>query len=158
MAKHLCGVATDISLRSAATFSLPPDSSSSSSTSTSSLLPSAINSNCNIIKSNCRSGNGSSSSRHSNGKDNSNSNSVGKGDGEVLSSQLRGVAIATCCHHACTWRDYVGASFLNSLPSNFLPSNSQAVGESSEGDSVMPTVHTLGLTGAEFDVLKQWSG
>ena len=106
VAKHLCGVATDISLRSAATFSLLPSSPSSTS--------------------------GDSGSSSSSG-------------GGILSSQLRGVAIATCCHHACIWNDYVGASALNSPTT---ASTSQKRGE----------LTCMGLTGTEFDVLKQWSG
>ena len=99
LAKHLCGLATDISLRSAATFTVPPSSTSSSSAA------------------------GPSTER-----------ALGEGgsrEGGVLSSQLGGVAIATCCHHACSWEDYVGATFLKT-----------------EG----------GVTAAEFEVLRQWSG
>jgi Methyltransferase TRM13 len=29
-----------------------------------------------------------------------------------LDSRVKGVAIATCCHHACVWGDYTGAHWL----------------------------------------------
>lgn len=35
-------------------------------------------------------------------------------------SRAGGVAIATCCHHACSWRDYVGQEFLLELVSGGL--------------------------------------
>lgn len=41
-----------------------------------------------------------------------------------------GVSIATCCHHACNWTDYLGREWLDSL----------------------------GFTAAEFSVMKSWSG
>lgn len=31
------------------------------------------------------------------------------------SGRVGGVAIATCCHHACVWRDYTGREFLLGL-------------------------------------------
>lgn len=79
IAKHLCGLATDISLRSLQSFS---------------------------------------------GKSVSQNNSDQK-----LSKNAHGVALATCCHHACSWEDYTGASWLRSQ----------------------------GVTSQEFDVLKVWS-
>lgn len=39
----------------------------------------------------------------------------GGGDGGSCSpaaTRVGGVAIATCCHHACNWRDYAGRDFL----------------------------------------------
>lgn len=42
-----------------------------------------------------------------------------------------GVGIATCCHHACSWDDYAGADWLS---------------------------RCHGVTSAEFDVMKHWSG
>jgi hypothetical protein len=77
MAKHLCGVATDLALRSLETF-IDHD------------------------------------------KDSNN----------ILDSKVKGVSIATCCHHACVWRDYTGANWLL----------------------------TRGFTSAEFDIMKLWSG
>ena len=56
MSKHLCGVATDLSLR-AIVNTLPPV------------------------------------------------------DGVVMSPHFQGLAIALCCHHVCTWQDYVNADF-----------------------------------------------
>jgi tRNA:m4X modification enzyme len=43
----------------------------------------------------------------------------------------RGVGIATCCHHACSWDDYAGADWLSQCH---------------------------GFTSAEFEVMKHWSG
>lgn len=83
-AKHLCGLATDISIRSAACFSDVSDGG-----------------------------------LHVAGEDDSTS-----------APKLRGMAIATCCHHACSWSDYAGADwFLNN-----------------------------GFTAAEFHLMKSWSG
>jgi tRNA:m4X modification enzyme len=70
VAKHLCGVATDLALRSLAGFK---------TTSAQSLL---------------------------------------------------GVSIATCCHHACIWKDYCGADWLLER----------------------------GFTSQDFEVMKHWSG
>ena len=77
IAKHLCGLATDISLRSLQTFS------------------------CNSEKNN----------------------------DEKLTKQAHGVAIATCCHHACSWADYTGAEWMTSV----------------------------GFTSQEFNMMKVWS-
>jgi hypothetical protein len=121
VAKHLCGVATDISLRSAATFQLPP-----------SPLPqdtSAAAAGAAGASTLCPGSHTSDSDSDSNKPYSSSGSDVKSSSG--LSAQLKGVAIATCCHHACVWQDYVGASFLNS-----------------QG----------GITATEFDVLKQWSG
>ncbi|CAN0531832.1 unnamed protein product, partial [Ectocarpus sp. 12 AP-2014] len=30
----------------------------------------------------------------------------------AATTRVGGVAIATCCHHVCNWRDYVGRDFL----------------------------------------------
>ncbi|CAN0356494.1 unnamed protein product, partial [Hapterophycus canaliculatus] len=43
--------------------------------------------------------------------------SDGYGGADVCShstsaTRVGGVAIATCCHHACNWRDYAGRDFL----------------------------------------------
>ena len=48
----------------------------------------------------------------------------------VLSDAVRGVAIATCCHHACAWKDYVATEWLVSQ----------------------------GFTSAEFELMTHWSG
>lgn len=32
--------------------------------------------------------------------------------------RVGGVAIATCCHHVCNWRDYTGRGFLKRLVCN----------------------------------------
>jgi len=89
MAKHLCGAATDLALRSLNAF----------------VAPSADG------------GDGSGSSS-------------GAGGGAVLAARARGLAIATCCHHACNWRDYLGREWLAAQ----------------------------GVSPAEFDVMKIWSG
>jgi hypothetical protein len=81
MAKHLCGAATDLALRSLNAF----------------VAPSADD---------------------------------GAGGGAVLAARARGLAIATCCHHACNWRDYLGREWLAAQ----------------------------GVSPAEFDVMKIWSG
>lgn len=44
---------------------------------------------------------------------------------------FKGLAIATCCHHACSWADYTGVQWLCS---------------------------EQGFTETEFSVMKQWSG
>jgi len=84
MAKHLCGVATDLALRSLETF---------------------IDNDNDI-------------------------NKVLDSKVKVLDSKVKGVSIATCCHHACVWSDYTGANWLL----------------------------TQGLTSAEFNIMKLWSG
>jgi tRNA:m4X modification enzyme len=48
-----------------------------------------------------------------------------------LSELARGLAIATCCHHACVWEDYVGREWLEA-EENF--------------------------TKAEFNIMKLWCG
>ena len=78
VAKHLCGCATDMTLRSMS----------------------------NLIRS-------------------SKENSV-----DSPRNIARGIAIATCCHHACNWNDYVGKSFL--IAQGFSPE--------------------------EFNVMRSWSG
>ena len=30
----------------------------------------------------------------------------------ALDNRAKGVAIATCCHHACVWGDYTGSDWL----------------------------------------------
>ena len=81
IAKHLCGLATDISLRSLQTFSK---------------------------KDSCD-------------KD--------KQVDEKITENAHGVAIATCCHHACSWADYTGAEWLQAR----------------------------GISSQEFDLMKVWS-
>jgi tRNA:m4X modification enzyme len=49
----------------------------------------------------------------------------------TLSPQARGLAIATCCHHACIWEDYVGQDWLRTAG---------------------------GFSKAEFNVMKIWCG
>ncbi|CAM9902137.1 unnamed protein product, partial [Choristocarpus tenellus] len=39
-----------------------------------------------------------------------------EGEGRVR-GKIGGVAIATCCHHRCMWEDYVGRDFLSNLVS-----------------------------------------
>lgn len=34
------------------------------------------------------------------------------GSRSTSAKRVGGVAIATCCHHACNWRDYAGRDFL----------------------------------------------
>lgn len=65
MSKHLCGVATDLSLRAV----------------TQTLLPRP-------------------------GFD------AGSSDSVSASPDFRGLAVALCCHHVCTWADYVNPAFL----------------------------------------------
>ena len=48
-----------------------------------------------------------------------------------ISPNFHGLAIATCCHHACAWKDYPGADWLSKRH---------------------------GFTSAEFDIIKHWSG
>ncbi|CBJ31916.1 conserved unknown protein [Ectocarpus siliculosus] len=75
VAKHLCGVATDLALR--AMLTLPPRPES---------------------------------------RDADDGGHVGNGDPTAApaaaTTRVGGVAIATCCHHVCNWRDYVGRDFL----------------------------------------------
>lgn len=60
------------------------------------------------------------------------SNDTGRGgNSEHVNHSFRGAAIATCCHHACRWRDYAGRAWLEQAHA---------------------------FTEAEFDVMKQWSG
>jgi tRNA:m4X modification enzyme len=77
IAKHLCGLATDITLRSLASYASPNSQ-----------------------------------------------------DEPQLSRHVRGVSIATCCHHACSWQDYVGSDWLIAQ----------------------------GFTSAEFELMTHWSG
>jgi tRNA:m4X modification enzyme len=86
IAKHLCGAATDITIRSIMCFK------ENSSTSTTNQSPSPPQS--------------------------------------VIKEDVRGLAIATCCHHACTWADYVGNEWFESV----------------------------GFTSEEYNIMKQWSG
>lgn len=65
IAKHLCGLATDISLRSLQTFS----------------------------------------------KKDPSADICGNKD-KNMTKNAHGVAIATCCHHACSWADYTGSDWL----------------------------------------------
>ena len=44
--------------------------------------------------------------------------------------RVRGLGIATCCHHACSWEDYCGADWLREK----------------------------GFSGHEFELLKFWTG
>ena len=44
---------------------------------------------------------------------------------------VRGVAVATCCHHCCDWKDFTGKGFF---------------------------LYTLGLGEADFNRMKRWSG
>jgi tRNA:m4X modification enzyme len=74
VAKHLCGAATDLALRSINSFRLGPSGQ--------------------------------------------------------IAGQFKGVAVATCCHHACNWIDYTGAEWLT----------------------------LRGFSGAEFEIMKYWSG
>ncbi|CAM9972364.1 unnamed protein product, partial [Ectocarpus sp. 13 AM-2016] len=75
VAKHLCGVATDLALR--AMLTLPPRRES---------------------------------------READDGGHVGNGDPTAAptaaTTRVGGVAIATCCHHVCNWRDYVGRDFL----------------------------------------------
>ncbi|CAM9650899.1 unnamed protein product [Ectocarpus sp. 4 AP-2014] len=78
VAKHLCGVATDLALRrDGAMLTLPPRRES---------------------------------------RDADDDGYVGNGDPTAApaaaTTRVGGVAIATCCHHVCNWRDYVGRDFL----------------------------------------------
>ncbi|CAM9849682.1 unnamed protein product, partial [Scytosiphon promiscuus] len=76
VAKHLCGVATDLALR--AMLTLPQQME------TDSYIGSVASGSCG-----------------------------GDSGGRPTSSRrVGGVAIATCCHHACNWRDYAGREFL----------------------------------------------
>lgn len=62
MSKHLCGVATDLSLRAiASTLPTQPE--------------------CGLVTS------------------------------DLLSSHFEGLAVALCCHHVCSWKDYVNPEF-----------------------------------------------
>jgi hypothetical protein len=81
IAKHLCGLATDISLRSLQTFS------------------------------------------------NKTPTSGDQKEDQRVAKNAHGVAIATCCHHACSWEDYTGCEWLQAR----------------------------GLSSQEFDVMKVWS-
>ncbi|CAM9211700.1 unnamed protein product [Ectocarpus sp. 12 AP-2014] len=77
VAKHLCGVATDLALRRDAMLTLPPRRER---------------------------------------RDAHDSGHVGNDDPTAApaaaTTRVGGVAIATCCHHVCNWRDYVGRDFL----------------------------------------------
>lgn len=109
IAKHLCGLATDLALRSIEGFSA---NFSNNDRGKESIEPSeSTNSN-------------NSSSNIFGGDDESRSSNV------AINDQARGVAIATCCHHACSSVDYCGYHWL----------------------------HAQGIDDAEFDILRQWSG
>lgn len=38
----------------------------------------------------------------------------------AAASRVGGVAVATCCHHVCNWRDYAGREFLSRQVSDTL--------------------------------------
>ena len=40
------------------------------------------------------------------------------GPTETINSSLRGLVFALCCHHKCTWKDYVGHDVWNELGFN----------------------------------------
>ena len=95
IAKHLCGVATDLAIRSFEAFRVSPNVDIDFSHS---MLSTEHTCTADIET--------------------------------KLSDRAKGLAIATCCHHACCWDDYVGQSWLRGL----------------------------GFSRDEFDVLKLWSG
>jgi tRNA:m4X modification enzyme len=95
IAKHLCGVATDLALRSLTGFSLDEAAVDSDIHPKSSEQERLVN---------------------------------------AVRRRVRGVAIATCCHHACNWDDYTGREWLASLQNG------------------------LNISREEFDVLRLWSG
>ena len=79
--QHLCGLATDLALRSLESLReigrVEPKNEMAEN-----VLGSAVESEC------------------------------GAPSSVQLSRMARGVAIATCCHHACSWKDYTGKAFL----------------------------------------------
>jgi tRNA:m4X modification enzyme len=52
-------------------------------------------------------------------------------DSLLVDSKFKGMAIATCCHHACSWGDYVGLEWLS---------------------------ETCDISESEFELMKKWSG
>ena len=125
MAKHLCGVATDLALRSLDAFIIPTSTSTTTSTSTSTLKQGRD------LKSNGRSLHNFIIMRQlyrnqylklflpyiiSNHTTQNNKTLFSLllyfSFLVVLDSRVKGVAIATCCHHACVWEDYTGADWL----------------------------------------------
>ena len=44
---------------------------------------------------------------------------------EESSGGLRGLAVATCCHHRCQWEDYVGVKSFQDL--GFTPEEFEVV-------------------------------
>ena len=79
------------------------------------------------------------------------------------SMKRRGCAIATCCHHCCSWDDYGGREWLRKLP---LP----GMDDTKDTDTDNASVNKASMTGntgntgnngfspAEFAVMTRWSG
>eukprot|EP01041_Mallomonas_annulata_P006777 gene6777-13731_t len=97
MAKHLCGVASDLSLQSILTSSSPSSSSSSESN--------------NFICTPC---NTTTTNTPPITKNTINTASTSTSTMSCAGNISRNVVIATCCHHACLWEDYAGREWLAS--------------------------------------------